>query len=326
MKAIVHDTYGPADVLKYVDTAPPVPGPRDVLLRVHAAGLDMGVWHLMEGVPYVMRPAIGLRAPKTKGLGTDVAGTVESVGADVTRFRPGDRVFGTCGGGAFAEYACAREDRLMPLPENLTFEQAAAIPTSAITALQALRDKGRVRAGQQVLVVGAGGGVGTYAVQLARAFGAEVTGVCSAAKADLVRSIGAAEVVDYTREDFADGTRRYDLIVDTAGNRPLYRLRRALTPRGTLVIVGGEGGGRWLSGLDRQLRTALLAPFARRRLRVVFAFPRESDLRQLAELAGSGTFTPVIDRTFPLGEAPDAIRLLLRGQVRGKAVITVPAG
>ncbi|MEQ4718717.1 NAD(P)-dependent alcohol dehydrogenase [Nonomuraea sp. B19D2] len=326
MKAIVRDTYGSADVLKYVDTARPVPGQRDVLVRIHAAGLDMGVWHLMEGVPYVMRPAIGLRVPRTKGLGMDVAGTVESVGADVARLRPGDRVFGTCGGGALAEYACAREDRLMPIPENLTFEQAAAIPTSAMTALQALRDKGRVRAGQQVLVIGAGGGVGTYAVQLAKAFGAEVTGVCSAAKADLVRSIGAAEVVDYTREDFTDGRRRYDVIVDTAGNRSLTRLRRALTPRGTLVIVGGENGGRWLAGLDRPLRTALLAPFARQRLRVIFAFPRESDLRELAELAGSGQFTPAIDRTFPLSEAPDAIRLLLRGQVRGKAVITVPAG
>ncbi|MFI7640841.1 NAD(P)-dependent alcohol dehydrogenase [Nonomuraea sp. NPDC049400] len=326
MKAIVRDTYGSADVLKYVDTARPAPGRHDVLVRVHAAGLDMGVWHLMEGVPYVMRPAIGLRAPKTRGLGMDVAGTVESVGSDVTRFRPGDRVFGTCGGGAFAEYACARDDRLMPIPENFTFEQAAAVPTSAITALQALRDKARVRAGQQVLVIGAGGGVGTYAVQLAKAFGAEVTGVCSAAKADLVRSIGAAEVVDYAREDFTDGRRRYDVIVDTAGNRPLSRLRRALTPRGTLVIVGGEGGGRWLSGLERTLRTAVLAPFARQRLRVLFAFSRESDLRELAELAGSGQFTPVIDRTFPLSEAPEAIRLLLRGQVRGKAVITVPAG
>ncbi|MEV6041402.1 NAD(P)-dependent alcohol dehydrogenase [Nonomuraea sp. NPDC052116] len=322
MKAIVQDAYGTADVLKFRDIEKPSPGETDVLLRVRAAGLDMGVWHMMTGIPYLMRPAIGLRAPKGRP-GTDVAGVVEAVGAGVTRFRPGDRVFGTCGGGAFAEYACAREDRLAPIPGDLAFESAAAVPTSAITALQALRDQARVRAGQRVLVIGAGGGVGTYAVQLAKASGAEVTGVCSAAKADLVRSIGAAEVVDYAREDFAGRGSRYDVIVDTAGNRPLRHLRRALTPRGTVVIVGGERGGRWLAGTDRQLRTVLLDPFARQRLRVVFMSFREADLRAVAELVGSGQVTPVVDRTYPLSEVPEAIRSLERGQVRGKAVITV---
>ncbi|MEV4012987.1 NAD(P)-dependent alcohol dehydrogenase [Nonomuraea angiospora] len=322
MKAIVQDEYGPADVLKFRDIEKPSPGETDVLLRVHAAGLDMGVWHMMTGIPYLMRPAIGLRAPKGRP-GTDVAGVVEEVGAGVTRFRPGDRVFGTCGGGAFAEYACAREDRLAPIPDGLAFEPAAAVPTSAITALQALRDQARVRAGQRVLVIGAGGGVGTYAVQLAKTSGAEVTGVCSAAKADLVRSIGAAEVVDYTREDFADQGSRYDVIIDTAGNRPLRHLRRALTPRGTVVIVGGERGGRWLAGTDRQMRTVLLDPFARQRLRVVFMSFREADLRAVAELVGSGQVTPVVDRTYPLSEVPEAVRSLERGQVRGKVVITV---
>ncbi|MGV9380812.1 NAD(P)-dependent alcohol dehydrogenase [Nonomuraea sp. NPDC003707] len=322
MKAIVQDEYGPADVLKFRDIEKPSPGETDVLLRVRAAGLDMGVWHMMTGIPYLMRPAIGLRKPKGRP-GTDVAGVVEEVGAGVTRFRPGDRVFGTCGGGAFAEYACAREDRLAPIPGDLAFEPAAAVPTSAITALQALRDQARVRAGQRVLVIGAGGGVGTYAVQLAKASGAEVTGVCSAAKADLVRSIGAAEVVDYTREDFADQGSPYDVIIDTAGNRPLRHLRRALTPRGTVVIVGGERGGRWLAGTDRQMRTVLLDPFARQRLRVVFMSFREADLRAVAELVGSGQVTPVVDRTYPLSEVPEAVRSLERGQVRGKAVITV---
>ncbi|MEV4573037.1 NAD(P)-dependent alcohol dehydrogenase [Nonomuraea jabiensis] len=322
MKAIVQDEYGPADVLKFRDIDKPSPGESDVLLRVRAAGLDMGVWHMMTGIPYLMRPAIGLRAPRSRP-GTDVAGVVEEVGTGVTRFRPGDRVFGTCGGGAFAEYACAREDRLQPIPGDLAFEPAAAVPTSAMTALQALRDQARVRAGQRVLVIGAGGGVGTYAVQLAKASGAEVTGVCSAAKADLVRSIGAAEVVDYAREDFADQGSRYDVIIDTAGNRPLRHLRRALTPRGTVVIVGGERGGRWLAGTDRQMRTVLLDPFARQRLRVVFMSFREADLRAVAELVGSGQVTPVVDRTYPLSEVPEAVRGLERGQVRGKAVITV---
>jgi NADPH:quinone reductase-like Zn-dependent oxidoreductase len=322
MKAVTRDAYGSADVLRLTDVEPPTPGDDDVLLRVRAAGVDMGVWHLMEGLPYLMRPVIGLRRPKNPLIGSDVAGEVEAVGANVTRFKPGERVFGTCAG-AFAELARTPQDRLAPIPENLTFEQAAALPTSGMTALMALRDTGRVRPGQQVLVIGAGGGVGSFAVQLAKVFGAEVTGVCSTSKTELVRSIGADHVIDYTREDFAGGERRYDLILDIAGNRSLSRLRRALTPRGTLVLVGGEEGGRWLAGMDRVLRTVLLAPFVRHRPRAIFAFPRQESLQALAELAGSGKIVPAVDRTFPLSDVPAAIRNLGQGHARGKTVITV---
>ncbi|HEX4817190.1 MAG TPA: NAD(P)-dependent alcohol dehydrogenase [Nonomuraea sp.] len=322
MKAITRDTYGPADVLRLTDLDEPVPGEDEVLLRVRAAGLDMGVWHLMEGVPYVMRVALGLRRPRNRRLGGDVAGEVTAVGARVTGFKPGDRVFGTCVG-ALAEYASTSQDKLVPIPANLTYEQAAALPTSGVTALQALRDAGRVRAGQHVLVIGAGGGVGTFAVQLAKAFGAEVTGVCGPSKADLVRSLGATDVIDYTRQDFAAGKRRYDLILDIAGNRSLSHLQRALTPRGTFVIIGGERGGRWLSGLDRQLRAALLGPFTRRRPRFLFAFPKPENLRTLAALAGDGTITPAVERTYPLAETAEAMRELAKGHSRGKTVITV---
>ncbi|MEW9547573.1 NAD(P)-dependent alcohol dehydrogenase [Nonomuraea sp. NPDC050783] len=323
MKAIIRQAYGPADVLGLADVDEPVPGDDEVLLRVRAAGVDPGVWHVLTGLPYLMRLGTGLRGPRTPWLGTDVAGEVRAVGAGVTAYKPGDRVFGTCGA-AYAEYARARADRLAPIPANLSYEQAAAVPTSGMTALRALRDAGRVRRGQRVLVIGAGGGVGTFAVQLAKAFGAHVTGVCGGAKAELVRSIGADDVVDYTREDFADGDRpRYDLILDAAGLRPLSHLRRALTPRGTFVIVGGEGGGRWLAGLDRQLRAALLGPFTRQRPRVVFAFPREADLRTLAELAGDGRIAPVVSGTYPLERVPEAIRELEKGHARGKLVITL---
>ncbi|MGH2766314.1 MAG: NAD(P)-dependent alcohol dehydrogenase, partial [Actinomycetota bacterium] len=261
MKAIVQDTYGSSDVLQLRDIDKPVVEDADLLVRVHAAGVDPGVWHLMTGLPYLVRiMGYGLRTPKTRVRGRDVAGSVEEVGRNVTQFQPGDQVFGICEG-SFAEYATAREDKVLPKPANLTFEQAAAVPISAITALQALRDKGQVQPGQRVLVIGAAGGVGTFAVQLAKAFGAEVTGVCSTTKADLVRSIGADDVIDYTRDDFADGARRYDLILDTAGRRSLSHLRRALTPRGTLVIIGGEGGGRWLGGFDRNFRAGMLSPF-----------------------------------------------------------------
>ena len=249
----------------------PRAGAGEVLLRVHAAGLDAGVWHLMTGRPYLVRlMGYGLRKPKHKTPGQDAAGTVTAVGAGVTRFQPGDEVFGACRG-AFAEYACARETALAPKPASLTFKQAAAVPTSGLPALQALRDVAQVRPGQQVLIIGAGGGVGTFAVQLARAFGANVTGVCSASKMDLVRAIGAQKAIDYAREDFADSRRRYDIILDTAGNRSLGHLRRALSPAGTLVIIGGEGGGRWLGGTDRLLRALLLSPFVRPRLRSLMA-------------------------------------------------------
>ncbi|TMR21750.1 NAD(P)-dependent alcohol dehydrogenase [Nonomuraea turkmeniaca] len=322
MKAITRSGYGSADVLGLSEVDDPVPGDDDVLLRVRAAGVDMGVWHMLEGVPYLMRVATGLRAPRSPWMGGDVAGEVVAVGAGVTRFAAGDRVFGTCGG-AYAELARTPQDRLAPIPENVTFEQAAALPTSGMTALMALRDVGRVRRGQRVLVIGAGGGVGTFAVQLAKVFGAEVTGVCSTSKVALVRSIGAVDVIDYTEEDFADGKRHYDLILDTAGNRSLSHLRRALTLRGTFVIIGGEGGGRWLSGMDRLLRTVLLGPFTRQRLRGVFAFPKRESLETLAELAGDGKIVPVVEKTYSLGDVPEAIRELAKGHARGKMVITV---
>ena len=323
MKAVVQDRYGGSEVLELTDLASPLVGEGDVLLRVQAAGVDQGVWHLMAGLPYLVRVmGFGLRVPKQRVRGMDVAGRVEAVGANVTEFRPGDEVFGTCEG-AFAEYALARADMVVPKPENLTPEQAAAVPISGCTALQGLRDKGEVRAGQRVLIIGAGGGVGTFAVQLAKAFGAEVTGVCSTAKVDLVRSIGADYMVDYTQEDFADSGRRYDVILDTAGNRPLSQLRRALTPHGTLVIVGGERGGRWTGGFERQIAGApILSLFVSQRLRPLTSTARREDLLALKELIEAGSVAPVIDRAFPLSEVPEAITYMRAGHARGKIVIT----
>jgi NADPH:quinone reductase-like Zn-dependent oxidoreductase len=323
MKAIVQDAYGSADVLQFRDIDKPGVADGEVLIRVHAAGLDRGVWHLMTGLAYPIRLAgYGFRAPKTPVPGMDLAGVVAAVGTGVTRFRPGDEVFGS-GKGAFAEYACAPEDKLAPKPANLTFEQAAAVAVSGSTALQGLRDHGRVQPGQQVLIIGASGGVGTFAVQLAKAFGAAVTGVCSSTKADLVRSIGADHVIDYARADFADGARHYDVILDIGGNASLTRLRRALTPRGTLVIAGGEKGGRWLDGNDRQLRAMLLSVFVRQKLTTFVSNQNHEDLNVLAELIESGKVTPVIDRTYPLTEVPQAVRYLEHGHARGKVVITV---
>jgi NADPH:quinone reductase-like Zn-dependent oxidoreductase len=324
MKAVVQDTYGSPDVLELRDIDKPVVGDDDVLVRVHAAGVDPGVWHLMTGLPYLVRIlGYGLRKPKVGIRGRDVAGRVEAVGKNVTRFHPGEEVFGTCEG-SFAEYVCAQADRLAPKPANLTFEQAAAVPISGLTALQGVREKGQVQPGQKVLIIGAAGGVGSFAVQLAKAFGAGVTGVCSTTKVDLVRSIGADHVIDYTREDFADGARRYDLVLDTAGNRSLAHLRRALAPRGTLVIVGGEGGGRWLGGFDRQiLRAPILSLFVSQTLRPLTSKERSEDLVVLKELIEAGKVTPIIDRTYPLSEVPEAIRYLEEGHARGKVVITV---
>ena len=322
MKAIVRDGYGSVDVLRLAEIDPPAVGESEVLVRVHAAGVDQGVWHLMTGTPYVMRLAgFGLRAPKNPGLGYDVAGRVEAVGAQVTGFRPGDDVFGTCRG-SFAEYAVARADRLASKPGDVSFEQAAAVPISGYAALQAVREHGGVRAGRRVLIIGAGGGVGTFAVQLAKAYGAEVTGVCSTAKTELVRSIGADQVIDYTREDFTDGRNRYDVILDIAGNRSLSQLRRALTPRGTLVIVGGEDAGNWL-GVRRQLRAAALSPFVGQKLGTFISKERGQDLEELRKLLEAGTIRPIVDRTFPLDEVPEAIRYLRDGRARGKIVITV---
>jgi NADPH:quinone reductase-like Zn-dependent oxidoreductase len=322
MKAIVQDAYGPVDGARAGDIPRPEPGDGEVLVRVRAAGADRGVWHLMTGLPYLVRLAgYGVRAPRIPVPGMDLAGVVAAAGRDVTRFRPGQEVFGT-GTGTFAEYARAREGTLAPKPASLTFEQAAAVPVSGLAALQGLRDHGRIQPGQQVLVIGASGGVGTFAVQLARAFGAEVSGVCSAAKAGLVRSLGAVRVIDYAREDFAAGARRYDLILDAGGNAPLSRLRRALAPAGTVVIVGGESGGRWLGGTGRQVRALLLSVLVRQKLTTFISAGKRQDLEVLADLIETGQVTPVIDRAYPLSQATDAIGYLHEGHARGKVVIT----
>jgi NADPH:quinone reductase-like Zn-dependent oxidoreductase len=322
MRAIVYRSYGSVDVLHVEEIARPVISENEVLVRVHAAGLDRGTWHFMTGLPYLGRLAFGLRAPKNPVLGLDVAGAVTEVGSKVTRFQPGDEVFGVARG-SFAEYAAAREDKLAPKPARLGFEQAAVVPVSASTALQGLRDSGRVEAGQKVLIIGASGGVGTYAVQLAKAFGAEVTGVCSTAKVDLVRSIGADHVIDYTREDFADGTRRYDLIVDIGGNRRLSLLRRALLPKGTLVLLGGEEGGKLTGGMNRQIRALALSLFVGQRLRMFIAKQNRADLETLSRFIDAGQLTPFMDKSYPLAEVPEAMRRLEAGQVRGKIAITI---
>jgi NADPH:quinone reductase-like Zn-dependent oxidoreductase len=324
MKAIVQHTYGSPDVLALQEVDQPQIGDDDVLVRVRAAGVHIGDWHLMMGQPYLMRVmGFGFRAPKVRVRGTDAAGKVEAVGKNVTRFQAGDDVFGTCDG-SFAEYARARQDKLAPKPANLTFEQAAAVPTSACTALQALRDKGGIQPGQKVLIVGASGGVGMFAVQIAKSFGAEVTGVCSTTKVDLVRSIGADHVVDYTQEDFTRSGQQYDLILNMGGNRSLSQLRRALTPRGTLVLVGGEGGDRWIgAAMGRSMRALVLSPFVSQSLRMVLGAAKTEDLRFLTELIEAAKVTPVIDRTYSLNEVEDAIRYLNEGHARGKIVITV---
>jgi NADPH:quinone reductase-like Zn-dependent oxidoreductase len=321
MKAIVQDRYGTADALELKDIDEPVVGDDDVLLRVLAASAFIGDWHIMTGLPYLGRLVIGIRAPRARVRGQDVAGRVEAVGERVTLFRPGDEVFGTCHG-SFAEYATAREDRIALKPANLTFEQAATVPSTGTTALQGLRNVGKVQPGQKVLIIGAAGGVGSFAVQIAKSFGAHVTGVCSTTKVDLVRSIGADDVIDYTRGDFAEKGPRYDLILDTAGNRSVSHLRRGLAPRGTLVIGGGEGGGRWF-GVGRQLRALMLSPFVSQRLGTFIAKQNGEDLLVLKELIEAGKVTPVIGKTYPLSEVPDAIRYLEQGHARGKVVITV---
>ena len=323
MKAIVQDRYGTADVLELRDITKPVVGDDDVLVEIEAAGVDPGVWHLMTGLPYLVRVmGYGLRQPKNGVRGRDLAGRVEAVGKNVTGFQPGDEVFGTCEG-SFAEYAIAREDKLALKPPNLSFEQAAVVPISGMTALQAVRDKGHVKPGDQVLIIGAGGGVGSFAVQMAKALGAEVTGVCSTAKVDLVRSLGADHVIDYTRGDFVEGDRRYDLIIDNAGNRSLAQLRRALSAVGTLVIVGGEGGGNWVGPADRLLPAFLLSPFVGQKLGMLTSVERQQDLVTLGEMLESGVITPVIDRSYPLVEAPDAIRYVGEGHARGKVVVNI---
>jgi NADPH:quinone reductase-like Zn-dependent oxidoreductase len=323
MRAITQNRYGtvPEDVMRLDQVARPGIGDDEVLIQVRAAAVDRGTWHVMAGQPYLMRLlGFGFRGPRNRVPGLDVAGTVVAVGPAVTRFAPGDEVFGIARG-SFAEYAAARESTLARKPAALSFEQAAAVAVSGLTALQGLRDAGRIKPGQKVLVIGASGGVGSYAVQLAKYFGAEVTGVCGTAKADLVRSIGADHVIDYTRADFADGQRHYDLILDIGGNSRLSRLRRALTPRGTLVIAGGEGA-RW-TGVGRQLRALALSVLIRQRLTMFVSRHRQADLDTLRLLTEGGQIVPVVDRTYPLAEAPLAVHRLHAGHARGKIVITV---
>jgi NADPH:quinone reductase-like Zn-dependent oxidoreductase len=323
MKAIVQDRYGDVDVLRLDDIEVPTIADDEVLVRVHAAGVDAGVFVLMAGVPLLARAiGFGLRRPKVRVRGRDVAGTVERVGAGVTRLRPGDEVFGTAEG-TFAEYTAARHDRFARKPANLRFEQAAAVPISGGTALQAVRDAGGVTAGQRVLVIGAGGGVGSFAVQIARSLGAEVTGLCSTGKVELVRSLGAVDVIDSTTTDLATVDRRFDVIIDTAGNRRLSVLRRALTPEGTLVIVGGERGGRVFMGLGRNLRALAWSPFVGQRFRSMMAKERLAHLDALRELIEAGSVTPAVERTYPLAEAAAAIAHVHAGRAQGKVVVTI---
>jgi NADPH:quinone reductase-like Zn-dependent oxidoreductase len=323
MRAIVQYRYGDADMLRPERIAVPAVADNEVLVGVQAAGLDRGTWHLMSGKPYLMRiVGLGFRGPKQQVPGRDVAGTVQAVGSAVTKFTVGDQVYGV-GRGAFAEYAVAVEEKLAHKPASLSFTEAAVVPISGGTALQALVDHGRLQAGQRVLIIGASGGVGSYAVQLAKALGAEVTGVASTSKQDLVRTLGADRVLDYTKDDYADGSHRYDLVVDIAGNPGLARLRSALTPKGTAVLVGGEEGGDLTGGMNRSLRALALSPLISQRLVGFIAKERASDLERLNELLLSGRVVPSIDTTYPLERVPDAMRHLAAGEVRGKVAITI---
>lgn len=322
MKAVVQDRYGGADSLSLAEVARPTVAADEVLVRVRAAGIARGDWHLMTGRPYLVRVmGFGLRRPKSPTRGQDLAGTVEAVGASVTRFQLGDEVYGW-GRGAFAEYAVARASDLLPKPARLSFEQAASVGISGMSAIQAVRDAGKVGPGTSVLITGAGGGVGSFAVQIAKAYGAEVTGASSAAKLDLVRSLGAADVIDTGRHDFTRSGRQWDVIIDTAGRRPLRRIRRALAPNGTLVMVGGEGGGPILGGFDRHFRGVMLSRFIRQDLKMLMATEVGADLAALDELINAGKLTPIVDSTFPLGEAVAAMRRLESGRVAGKVVLS----
>lgn len=325
MRAIVHEAFGPPrDVLALREVDEPVPGPDEALVRVRAAAVARGDWLIARGLPYIARPAYGLLRPRQSVAGLELAGVVERVGADVADVAPGDAVFGWAQG-ALAERVAVPSGQLVPKPERISFEQAAAIPVSGFAALQALRDAGEVSRGHHVLILGASGAVGSFAVQIARALGAVVTGVASTRNLDLVRRLGADEVLDYTRASIADAGRRFDVIVDIAGNRPLGELRRALAPDGTLVIVGGSGG-RATMGFGRTIRAALLSPFVRQRLRGLISSPRREDLAALAELVAAGRLDPVVGRTFPLADAPRAIEAVGGGGGHGKAVVVVPAG
>jgi len=322
MKAAIYDRYGPPDVVHIRDVEEPAPKEHEALIKVHAASINPLDWHFMRGTPYFVRLMTGLRKPKITRLGVDVAGQVQAVGRNITEFRPGDEVFGTCRG-ALAEYACASESALVIKPENLTFEQAASVPLAALTALQGLRDKGQIQAGQKVLINGAAGGVGTFAVQIANVFGADVTGVCSTRNVGMVRSIGAHHVMDYTQEDFTKSGERYDLILDSAGNHSLSDCRRAMAAKGILVVVGGPDKGRWLGPLTVVLKAVVLSRFVSQKLLPFLAHLGKDDLMVMRELLEAGKVTPVIDRSYALRAVPEAIRYLEEGHARGKIVIKV---
>jgi NADPH:quinone reductase-like Zn-dependent oxidoreductase len=322
MKAIVHHKYGVPDGLELRDVEKPALADDGVMVRVRASSVNPAEWYAVTGMPYVARPAMGLRGPKHPIPGADFAGTVEAVGGAVTEFRPGEAVFGGTSSGAFAEYVCVRK-AVVPKPTNLTFEQAAAVPTAAVTALQGLRDKGRIRPGQKVLVNGASGGVGTFAVQLAKAFGAEVTGVCSTKAVDLVRSIGADHVIDYTREDFTRGGQRYDLLLDVAGSRSWPEYRRVLDHKATMILIGGPKASRWIGPLGHVARVRMASLGASQKVVFFVASFNREDFVLLQELLEAGKVTPVIDRRYALSELPQALRYLGEGHARGKVVITV---
>jgi NADPH:quinone reductase-like Zn-dependent oxidoreductase len=327
MQAIVYHAYGTADVMRHESIPKLLPNDNQVLIKVQAAAANPLDWHYLRGTPYVMRLSTGLRKPHDARLGVDMSGEVETVGSKITQFKPGDAVFGTANG-AFGEYALASEKKIVLKPAGLTFEQAAAMPVAAITALQALRDKGMVQPGQKVLINGASGGVGTFAVQIAKALGAEVTGVCSTRNVEMVRALGADHVIDYKREDFTQGEVRYDLIVDNVGIHALSDMRRVLKPQGILVLVGGGGpdAGNWIGPLARPLKALVLSPFVDQGISMLFAEIKQDDLRVLGELVASGKVTPVIDRSYALGEAPEAIRYLETGRAQGKVIIAVATG
>ena len=322
MKAIVYYHYGSPDVLACEEMEKPRAGDNEVLIKVRAASVNPLDWHLLRGTPYLLRLMAGLRKPKVPRSGVDVAGQVEAVGRDVTQFKPGDEVFGSCRG-AFAEYVCAPERALVLKPATVTFEQAASVPGAALTALQVLRDTGQIRPGQKVLINGAAGGVGTFAVQIAKALGAEVTGVCSTRNVDMVRSLGADRVIDYTREDFTKGTQRYDVILDCIGNHSFSGCRRVLNPKGTCVMVGGPNEGQWIGPLAGVLKRLVLSRFASQKFAMFLTRPNKEDLTILRELLEAGKVTPVIDRRYSLNEVPEAIRYLEEGHARGKVVITL---
>ena len=323
MKAIVHERYGPPDVLELREVDKPVVGDDEVLVRVHATSVNPVDWHTVTGTPYLVRMMAGLLEPKSELLGIDFAGTVEAVGRDVTQFQPGDEVFGARDG-AFADYVCVREERgVVHKPVNVTFEQAAAVAVAAISALQGLRDEGHIQSGQKVLINGASGGVGTFAVQIAKSFGAEVTGVCSTRNLEIARAVGADHVIDYTQEDFTRSEQRYDFILDNVANHSLSDLRRALTPTGTLVPNGGGFDNRWFASGGRVISAHVLKRFVGHKLRPFLVSFNFDDLVALKELVEAGKITPVLDRTYPLSETPQAIGHVGEGHARGKVAITV---